>query len=59
MCDYDDQQQVSALYECQQIRSYKSTAVVLFTEKKAEQVRLLHSVIVLQMTLMTLLNIKD
>ena len=40
MCDYDDQQQVSALYECQQIRSYKSTAVVLFTEKKAEQVRL-------------------
>jgi len=30
--------QVSALYECQQIRSYKSTAVVLFTEKKAEQV---------------------
>jgi len=30
--------QVSSLYECQQIRSYKSTAVVLFTEKKAEQV---------------------
>jgi hypothetical protein len=30
---------VSALYECQQIRSYKSTAVVLFTEKKAEQVK--------------------
>ena len=31
--------QVSSLYECQQIRSYKSTAVILFTEKKAEQVR--------------------
>merc|ERR1712088_1301321 len=30
--------QVSALYECQQIRSYKSTAVILFTEKKMEQV---------------------
>jgi len=30
--------QVSSLYECQQIRSYKSTAVILFTEKKAEQV---------------------
>jgi len=29
---------VSALYECQQIRSYKSTAVILFTEKKSEQV---------------------
>lgn len=29
---------VSSLYECQQIRSYKSTAVILFTEKKAEQV---------------------
>jgi len=30
--------QVSALYECQQIRSYKATAVILFTEKKSEQV---------------------
>jgi len=29
---------VSPLYECQQIRSYKSTAVILFTEKKMEQV---------------------
>ena len=30
--------QVGPLYECQQIRSYKSTAVILFTEKKSEQV---------------------
>lgn len=30
--------EVGPLYECQQIRSYKSTAVILFTEKKAEQV---------------------
>ena len=29
---------VGPLYECQQIRSYKSTAVILFTEKKSEQV---------------------
>jgi len=29
---------VSPLYECQQIRSYKSTAVVLFTQKKDEHV---------------------
>lgn len=29
-------QSVSSLYECQQIRSYKSTAIVLFTQKKAE-----------------------
>jgi len=28
---------VSPLYECQQIRSYKSTAIVLFTQKKDEQ----------------------
>jgi len=27
---------VCSLYECQQIRSYKSTAIVLFTQKKAE-----------------------
>ena len=31
---------VGPLYECQQIRSYKSTAVILFTEKKLEQVTL-------------------
>ena len=30
---------VGHLYECQQIRSYKSTTVILFTEKKLEQVR--------------------
>jgi len=29
--------QVGSLYECQQIRSYKSTAVILFTEKKSEK----------------------
>jgi len=29
---------VGPLYECQQIRSYKSTSVILFTEKKLEQV---------------------
>ena len=31
--------QVGPLYECQQIRSYKSTAVILFTEKKSDTVR--------------------
>ena len=30
--------QVGPLYECQQIRSYKSTAVILFTEKKSDTV---------------------
>ena len=30
--------QVGPLYECQQIRSYKSTAVILFTEKESNSV---------------------
>ena len=34
-----DLEGVGPLYECQQIRSYKSTAVILFTEKKLEQVK--------------------